>query len=110
MLASESPATLTRIEYDFNGLLHELTGDPIMYRYILMVLFATATAVWAQDQSADEEAATESAAKTVEEMTEAELDDLDLDDNQDYTEEDEDVFIPSDVVSYQQSVPFPVDI
>ena len=45
MLAFESPATLTRIEYDFNGLLHELTGDSIMYRYILMVLFATATAV-----------------------------------------------------------------
>ena len=43
-------------------------------------------------------------------MSEEELDDLDLDRNQDHTEEDEDVFKPTDAVSYQQSVPFPVDI
>ena len=66
--------------------------------------------VVAQDDESDGEAATETAPETVEELTEEELDDLDLDRNQDHTEEDEDVFRPSDVVSYQQSVPFPVDI
>ena len=43
-------------------------------------------------------------------LSEEELDDLDLDSQEDHTEEDEDVFKPTDVVSYQQSVPFPVDI
>jgi hypothetical protein len=81
-----------------------------MYRLILLVLFATATAVWAQDQSADDEAAPEPAAETDSGLGEEELDDLGLDEVGDHTEEDEDVFRPSDVVSFQQSVPFPVDI
>lgn len=36
------------------------------------------------------------------------LEEIDI--NTDHTEEDEDVFIPTDEVSYQQSVPFPTDI
>ena len=80
-----------------------------MYRLILLVIFATATAVWAQEPTTDqEEPVTET--ETVEGLTEEELEDLDLDDQEDHTEEDEDVFKPTDVVSYQQSVPFPVDI
>jgi len=85
-----------------------------MFRLILMTLFVVATAVWAQDDTTDDEAVTESVPRSVpqsvEEMSDEELDDLDLDRNEDHTEEDEDVFKPSDVVSYQQSVPFPVDI
>ena len=36
------------------------------------------------------------------------LEDIDI--NTDHTQEDEDVFIPTEEVSYQQSVPFPTDI
>lgn len=89
-----------------------------MFRLILITLFVVATAVWAQDDTTDDEAVTESVPpsvppsvpQSVDEMSAEELDDLDLDRNEDHTEEDEDVFKPSDVVSYQQSVPFPVDI
>jgi hypothetical protein len=79
-----------------------------MYRLILLAIFATATAVWAQDPATEDEAVSEP--ETVEGLTEEELDDLDLDDQEDHTEEDEDVFKPTDVVSFQQSVNFPVDI
>tara|TARA_R110002096_G_scaffold6409_2_gene29700 strand:+ start:6696 stop:6941 length:246 start_codon:yes stop_codon:yes gene_type:complete len=81
-----------------------------MYRLVFLFLLAMAGVVVAQDDESDAEAVTENAPETVEELTAEELDDLDLDRNQDHTEEDEDVFRPSDVVSYQQSVPFPVDI
>ena len=49
--------------------------------------------------------------ETVEELSAEELADLELDSQgEDHTEEDEDVFTPTDVVSFQQSVNFPVDI
>ena len=81
-----------------------------MYRLILIFMFTVATVVWAQEDATDDEATTDSATETAEELTDDEFDDLDLDRNQDHTEEDEDIFKPTDVVSYQQSVPFPVDI
>ena len=79
-----------------------------MYRLILLAIFATATAVWAQDPASEDEPVSEP--ETVEGLTEEELEDLGLDDQEDHTEEDEDVFKPTDVVSFQQSVNFPVDI
>lgn len=81
-----------------------------MYRLILLVLLATATAIWAQEPTSDDESVTEPEVEALEGLSEEELDDLDLDSQEDHTEEDEDVFKPTDVVSYQQSVPFPVDI
>lgn len=81
-----------------------------MYRLILLAIFATATAVWAQDPVAEDESVSEPETETVEELTAEELADLDLDSQQDHTEDDEDVFTPTDVVSFQQSVNFPVDI
>lgn len=81
-----------------------------MYRLILLVIFATTTAVWAQDTATEDESVNESETETVEGLTEEELEDLDLDSQEDHTEEDEDVFKPTDVVSFQQSVNFPVDI
>lgn len=81
-----------------------------MYRLVFFLLLAMAGTVIAQDDENDSDAATDTAPEAVDELTEDELEDLDLDRNQDHTEEDEDVFRPSDVVSYQQSVPFPVDI
>jgi len=84
-----------------------------MYRLILLAVFTVATAVWAEDPADDEAEATEpveAEAGPLEGLSEEELDDLDIDNQQDYTEEDEDVFKPTDAVSYQQSVQFPVDI
>lgn len=80
-----------------------------MLRILVFLMFAVGTAAWAQDDATDD-TATESTPESNEELSEAELDDLDLDSNEDHTEEDDDIFRPTDVVSYQQSVPFPVDI
>ena len=80
-----------------------------MLRLLLVLMFAAGTAAWAQDDATDD-TATESLPESVDGLSEEELDDLDLDRNEDHTEEDDDVFRPTDVVSYQQSVPFPVDI
>ena len=78
-----------------------------MYRLLFLALVATATAVWAQDTPSDDESETTPAAETI---SVDDLEDLDLDSQEDHTEEDEDVFKPTDVVSYSQSVAFPVDI
>ena len=84
-----------------------------MQRLILLAVFALATAVWAQESEEDAPVAeTEAEAETesAEVLTEEELEELDIGSQQDHTEEDEDVFKPTDAVSYQQSVVFPVDI
>jgi len=81
-----------------------------MNRLILLAILAAATAVWAQDPAHEDEPASEPKTETVEELSAEELADLDLDSQEDHTEEDEDVFTPTDVVSFQQSVNFPVDI
>jgi hypothetical protein len=81
-----------------------------MYRLILLAVFVVATSVWAQDPTPADESATESETKTVEGLSEKDFEDLDIDSQEDHTEEDEDVFKPTDVVSFTQPVPFPVDI
>jgi hypothetical protein len=83
-----------------------------MYRLILLAVFATATAVWAQDPAPEDEPTSEpeTEIEAVEGITAEELADLELDGQEDHTEDDEDVFKPTDVVSFQQSVNFPVDI
>jgi len=78
-----------------------------MYRLILLGVAITVTAVWAQDPPDEDESATEP--EVVEAPAEEELDDFEID-SQDYTDDDEDVFKPTDVVSFEQSVVFPVDI
>ncbi len=77
-----------------------------MLRIFLLVFIFVSGAALAQDDSDETEATPPT---DVEEEVD-EYEDLDLDDNEDHTEEDDDVFKPTDVVSYQQSVPFPVDI
>jgi hypothetical protein len=103
-----------------------------MHRLILLAVLGIATAVWAQDSADEDAAATETAAETevepepepepelepepepeadpFEGLTAEEVEDLDIDGQEDHTEEDDDVFKPTDAVSYQQSVQFPVDI
>ncbi len=81
-----------------------------MYRLITLAILIAATAVWAQDSTSDDEAVAETAPEAPDAAAIEELDDFELDSQSDHTEEDDDVFKPTDVVSYQQSVPFPVDI
>jgi len=81
-----------------------------MYRLILLAVFVVATSVWAQDPTPADESATESETETVEGLSEEDFEDLGIDSQEDHTEEDEDVFKPTDVVSFTQPVPFPVDI
>ena len=81
-----------------------------MYRLILLFVFATATVVWAQDPAPEDEPVSVPETDALEGLSEEELADLELDSQQDHTEDDEDVFTPTDVVSFQQSVNFPVDI
>jgi len=83
-----------------------------MHRIILLAMFAMVTAVSAQDVAEEEDTATveETEAEIIERLSEEELEDLGVDSQEDHTEEDEDVFKPTDAVSYSQSVQFPVDI
>jgi len=81
-----------------------------MYRWIFPAIFVMATTVWAQDPTPEDESATEADTEAVETLSEREFEDLDIDSQEDHTEEDEDVFKPTDVVSFTQPVPFPVDI
>lgn len=81
-----------------------------MYRLILLFVFATATVVWAQDPAPEDEPVSVPETDALEGLSEEELADLELDSQEDHTKDDEDVFTPTDVVSFQQSVNFPVDI
>jgi hypothetical protein len=81
-----------------------------MYRWIFPAIFLMATTIWAQDPAPADESATEAATEAVEGLSEEQLEDLDIDSQEDHTEDDEGVFKPTDVVSFTQPVPFPVDI
>jgi len=81
-----------------------------MYRLILLAVLITATAVWAQETVPEDESVSETEPETLEGLSAEEIEDLELDGQEDHTEADDDVFKPTDVVSFQQSVNFPVDI
>jgi hypothetical protein len=81
-----------------------------MVRLIIFMVLLSGAAVWAQDGAPQDDAANEPETETEDVLTAEELEDLDLDSQEDHTEEDEDVFKPTDVVSFEQSVNFPVDI
>ena len=81
-----------------------------MVRLIIFMMLLSGAAVWAQDDAPQNDSANEAEAETEDVLTAEELDDLGLDSQEDHTEEDEDVFKPTDVVSFEQSVNFPVDI
>lgn len=83
-----------------------------MVRLLLLAVFILASAVWAQESAEEDASASDVVveADSLEGLTEEELDDLDIDSQEDHTEEDEDVFKPTEEVSYEQSLEFPVDI
>ncbi len=80
-----------------------------MHRLLVLAMIATVGAVSAQDTSTDDQPASEPAPATTPETVEGVSDEV-LSSQDDHIEDDEGVFKPTDVVSYAQSVPFPVDI
>ena len=80
----------------------------MMLRIFILMLVLVSFSIWAQDEP--EAPDTEAAETPADEAEEDEFDDLDLDNNEDHKEDDADVFTPTDVVSYQQSTPYPPDI
>ncbi len=83
-----------------------------MYRITVFATMILATALWAEDPPSNEDSVTPAQTETESTKSGAteQIEDLDIDSQEDHTQEDEDVFKPTDVVSFQQSVPFPVDI
>ena len=79
-----------------------------MLRLIPFAIVIATAAAWAQDPPSEDETAPEPEA--TEAISEEDPDDFDIDSQEDHTEEDEDIFTPTDVVSFEQSVMFPVDI
>lgn len=85
-----------------------------MIRSIFILLLFLTAAVLAQDGPSEDEAAPETSSESVDEGQDEGLDDELEDDilsgNQDHTEDDEDIFVPTEEISFQQSIPFPTDI
>ena len=77
-----------------------------MIRPVLLLSFFLMGVVLAQDEAVEDESTTE----PVSESTDDAEDDVVLDGSEDHSADDEDIFVPTDEVSYQQSVPFPTDI
>jgi hypothetical protein len=72
-------------------------------------MVAVVGAVSAQDTSTDDPTVSEAPPVVSADAIEG-LSDADLSSQEDHVDDDEDVFKPTDVVSFAQSVPFPVDI
>lgn len=81
-----------------------------MIRLSIFLSLLLAMSVLADEEDVVYEPDTKPGSDTSDEPTEGEFELDELDINTDHTEEDEDIFIPSEEVSYQQSIPFPTDI
>lgn len=82
---------------------------------IVLFLLLMAPAVWAQDSDDSGQESTDViAGEPRDESSTAPAETLDDEDDADadelYSEEDDDVFIPSEDVKFGQSIPFPTDI
>ncbi len=87
-----------------------------MYRRYLMILavLAVATAAWAQDADTDDDASAESppaeeAAAPETEVTDEEIDEL-LGLDEEWSDAEDDDFLPTEEVRFEQNIAFPVDI
>ena len=85
-----------------------------MFRLLIMLMLLSATPIVAQDSEIGDSSSTEpSAEKTDAESADDSAEVIDADEvgeSDTYSEADEGDFIPSDEVTYEQSVPFPTDI
>lgn len=86
-----------------------------MYRLYLAILiaFLAATASWAQEAETDEADAEAPAAEEApapgDEVTDEEIDEL-LGLDEEWSDAEEDEFIPTEEVRFEQNIAFPVDI
>ena len=71
-----------------------------MIRPVFLLSFFLMGVVLAQDEAVEDESTTEA----VSESTDDAEDDVVLDGSEDHSADDEDIFVPTDEVSYQQSV------
>jgi len=82
---------------------------------MLLALMLVAAAAWAQEPASDdgeseaEDTAAEVEESAVEAVTDEEVEAL-LGLDEPYSESDDDEFIPSEEVKFEQSIPFPTDI
>ena len=82
-----------------------------MFRLLLMLVLLFAAPIVAQDSETGERSQTEPSTDVEAADDSAEVTDADeVGESDTYFEEDQDDFIPSDEVTYEQSVPFPTDI
>jgi hypothetical protein len=82
-----------------------------MLRIGMLLLFFLTTLSFAQDDGVVYEPDARPVVEDPEDEGSIDLDELeDIDITDDHTEDDEDIFVPTDEISYQQSVPFPTDI
>lgn len=87
-----------------------LDGDFLMLRLVLMLMLLIAAPIVAQDSETSERSPTESSKETTDTDSADEINVDEIGESDTYSEADEDDFIPSDDVTYEQSVPFPTDI
>ena len=81
-----------------------------MFRLLLMLMLLSAAPIGAQDSETAEGSKTDPSTETTEADSADEIDVDEVGESDTYYEEDMDDFIPSDEVTYEQSVPFPTDI
>ena len=81
-----------------------------MYRLLLMLVLLFAAPIEAQDSETGEPSQTEPSTETTDAESVGDTDENEVGESDTYFEEDQDDFIPSDEVTYEQSVPFPTDI
>lgn len=86
-----------------------------MFRLLLMLMLLSAAPIVAQDSETGERSSTESSTETTDtdSADEINVDEINVDEigeSDTYSQADDGDFIPSDVVTYEQSVPYPTDI
>ena len=81
-----------------------------MFRLLLMLMLLSAAPIVAQDSETGERNSTESSTETTDTDSADEINVDEIGESDTYSQADEGDFIPSDEVTYEQSVPFPTDI
>lgn len=83
-----------------------------MFRLLLLLLLMllSAAPIVAQDSETGERSSTESSTETTDTDSADEINVDEIGESDTYSQADEGDFIPSDEVTYEQSVPYPTDI
>ena len=81
-----------------------------MFRLLLLLMLLSAAPIVAQDSETGERSSTESSTQTTDTDSADEIKVDEIGESDTYSQADEGDFIPSDEVTYEQSVPYPTDI